>query len=87
MILTDNPVHTLFLIQQADIHHVTFVFGDERKYLRFCQEHKISDVLFTYEGNARLFYEMTANGISTSRNVLDFDRAAKGRQFNRNEPR
>ena len=73
MILTENPIHALFLMQ-ADIHQVTFVFGDERKYLRLCQEHRIREVVFTYEGNARLLYEMTSSGISTSRIVLDFDR-------------
>jgi hypothetical protein len=73
MILTEDPIHALFLMQ-ADVNHVTFVFGDERKYLHLCQEHRIREVLFTYEGNARLLYEMTKSGISTSRIVLDFDR-------------
>ena len=36
-------------------------------------------MLFTYEGNARLFYEMTTNGISAARTGLDFSRfIAKG---------
>ena len=73
IILTDNPLHTL-LLMSADIHQVTFFFGDEQKYLRFCLEHGTTEVLYTYDGNARLFSEMARNGISASRIPLDFNR-------------
>ena len=73
IIFTDNPLHSLVLMA-SDVHQVTFFFGDEQKYLRFCGEHGVREALFTYEGNARLFSELTRSGISTGRISLDFNR-------------
>lgn len=76
LVLTNNPMHSLALIA-AGIANTTFVFGDEKKYGQFCREHGIRKVLFTYDGSARLFYDLTSSGISTHRAVLDVERILK----------
>ena len=76
LVLTNNPTHALALIA-AGIPNTTFVFGDEKKYGQFCRDHGIRTVLFTYDGSAKLFYELTASGISAHRAVLDIDQILK----------
>ena len=73
VIFTDNLVSALMLIA-SDIPNTTFVFGDEKKYAEFCHEHGIRKVLFTYDGSARLFHELTTGGISAIRKPIDFAR-------------
>ncbi|MBT3276098.1 MAG: hypothetical protein HN368_23320, partial [Spirochaetales bacterium] len=71
VIFTNNPLTALMLIA-AEVPNTTFLFGDEKKYSRFYFEHGIRKVLFTYEGSARLFHELTAGGVSAQRNPIDF---------------
>ena len=71
VIFTDDPLTALMLIA-AEVANSTFIFGDEKKYSKFCFEHGIRSVLFTYEGSARLFHELTAGGVSTRRTPIDF---------------
>jgi DNA primase len=47
---------------------------DEKQYARFCFEHGVRNVIFTYDGNARLFHELTTGGISARRTPIDFAR-------------
>ena len=73
VIFADNPIAALMLLS-ADVPNTTFVFGDEKKYVRFCFEHGIRQVLFTFEGSARLFHELTTGGVSAVRKPIDFAR-------------
>ncbi|MBW8003353.1 MAG: hypothetical protein FVQ80_15290 [Planctomycetes bacterium] len=70
LILTESPLDALLLIQN-DIPNTTFLFGDDQKYIHFIKEHSIRRIIFTFEGRARLHYELTKNGISTRRIALD----------------
>ena len=71
VMFTDNPLAALMLIA-ADVPNTTFLFGDEKKYSRFCLEHGIRNVVFTYDGSARLFHELTTSGVSARRTLIDF---------------
>jgi len=73
LILTESPLDALLLIQN-DIPNTTFVFGDDQKYLHFIQSHSIRKVIFTFEGRARLFYELSKSGVSTRRVYLDSEK-------------
>jgi DNA primase len=73
VILADTPLTALMLIA-SDVPNTSFIFGDEKKYSRFCFENGIRNVLFTFEGSARLFHELTAGGVSARRKPVDFAR-------------
>jgi len=57
---------------QNDNPNTTFIFGDDSKYVKFINEHKIKRAIFTFEGKMRLFYELSKNGVSTKRVFIDF---------------
>jgi len=71
IIFTENPLEALLLIQN-DYPNTTFLFGDDHKYLKFINEHKVKRIIFTFEGKMRLFYELSKNGVSTKRVFIDF---------------
>ncbi len=71
VIFTENPLEALLLIQN-DYHNTTFHFDDDSKYIKFINEHRIKRAIFTFEGKMRLFYELSKNGVSTKRVVIDF---------------
>jgi hypothetical protein len=70
LVLTESPLEALLLIQ-AEVPWATFVVGDDEKYVHFIQEHHIRRVVFTFEGRARLYYELARGGISARRVTLD----------------
>ncbi len=70
IILTESPLEALLLIQN-DYPNTTFLFGDDSKYVKFINEHRIKRVIFTFEGKMKLFYELSKNGVST-RVFIDF---------------
>jgi len=71
IIFTESPLEALLLIQN-DYPNTTFLFGDDHKYLKFINEHKVKRVIFTFEGKMRLFYGLSKNGVSTKRVSIDF---------------
>jgi len=71
IIFTENPLETLLLIQN-DYPNTTFLYGDDSKYVKFINEHRIKRAIFTFKGKMRLFYELSKNGISTKRVSIDF---------------
>ena len=73
VVLTESPLEALLLIQN-DVPNVTFLFGDDTKYLHFLQEHGIRKVVFTFEGRARLYHELTVGGVSARRVSLERDK-------------
>ena len=73
LVFTESPLDALLLIQN-DVPNVTFAFGDDSKYVHFTHEHSIRKVIFTFEGRARLFYELSRNGVSAKRIALDRER-------------
>ena len=77
ILFTETPLDALLLIQQ-DYPNVTFMSGSDQKYVKFIQDHGTKSVVFTFEGGARLFYELSKNGISTRRAVVDFERLQSG---------
>ena len=77
IVLAETPVGALLLIQN-DLPNTTFVSGDDQKYVKFVQDHGITSVVFTFEGGARLLYELSKNGVSTRRAVVDFERLQSG---------
>ncbi len=77
IVLAESPVGALLLIQH-DCPNTAFVSGDDQKYVKFVQDHGITSVVFTFEGGARLFYELSKNGVSTRRAVVDFERLQSG---------
>ena len=78
IILTESPVEALLLIRN-DYPNVTFLMGDDQKYIHFIKEHNIRKAIFTFEGKTRLYYELTKNGISTKRLLVDFSKAVNGK--------
>jgi len=80
VILTESPIEALFLIQN-DIPNVTFANGENQNFIRFFHENRIRRVLFTFEGKARLFFELSKDGISTKRITINFS------EINRNNPK
>ncbi len=70
IVCTEDPLEALLLIQQ-DVPNATFLFGSDEKYASFIASHGIRQVLFTFDGRARLFYELTRSGISAKRVQLD----------------
>ena len=74
--LTNNPLHALFLISSS-VPATTFIHDDEKKYVAFFRESGIRRVVFTHEGNARLFGQLAMSGISTQRAPIDFERLLK----------
>ena len=76
IILTDNPLEA-FLLIQSDYPNTTFLFGSDSKYVRFINEHRIKKAIFTFDGKMRLFYELSKNGVSAKRVVIDFQKIKK----------
>ncbi len=70
-ILTDNPLHALFLIQHG-FDTATFVLENDEAFVSFVKRHGIRAVTFTFEGKERLFYELASTGIIARRQTLDF---------------
>jgi len=70
IVCTEDPLEALLLIQQ-DVTNATFLFGSDEKYTSFMASHGIRQVVFVFDGRARLFYELTRSGISASRIQLD----------------
>ena len=77
ILLTENPIEALQLIQH-DYSNVTFISGNDQKYVKFIQDNGIRRVVFTFEGGARLFHELSNNGISSKRAVIGFERLQSG---------
>ena len=77
VIFTHNPLETLLLIQN-DYPNVTFSYGDDNKYIKFFKENRIRKTIFTFEGKARLFYDLTKNGVSAKRIEVDFKSLSNG---------
>jgi len=70
IVCTEDPLEALLLIQQ-DISNTTFLFGSDEKYASFFTSQGIRLAVFTSDGRARLFYELTRSGISAKRVQLD----------------
>ena len=51
------------------------MIGDDSKYLNYLVEHKIDKVVFSFDGRAKLFYDLTKSGISVKRVILDFKKS------------
>ena len=73
LVLTESPLEALLLIQ-AEVPNATFLVGDDEKYVHFIQDHHIRKVVFTFEGRARLYYELARGGISARRVAVDASR-------------
>jgi hypothetical protein len=76
-IFTETPLEALLLIQSGYANS-TFLMPDDAKYLAFITENNIRKVVFTNDGKARLFYDLTSKGISTKRIPVDFSRLSNG---------
>jgi len=76
ILLTENPLEALLLIQ-SDYPNTTFLFGSDSKYIRFINEHRIKKAIFTFDGKMRLFYELSKDGVSAKRVLIDFQKAKK----------
>jgi len=74
LILTQSPLEVLLLIQN-DYPNTTFLFGEDSKYVKFINDNNIKRVIFAFEGKMRLFYELSKNGVSTKRVVVDYNKA------------
>jgi len=74
IIFTENPLETFFLIQ-SDYPNTTFLYGSDSKYIQFINEHRIKKTIFTFDDKMRLFYELSKNGVSAKRVVIDFQKA------------
>ena len=59
---TANPIDTLSLIH-SDFPNATFLFNDNQKYIDFAVQHSTREIVFTFEGKAKLFYELSRKGI------------------------
>jgi hypothetical protein len=73
IILTYSPIEALVMIQ-SNIPNVTFVSGDDAKYIKFHKDHNIRKTVFAFEGRERLFFELTRSGVSTRRINIDYDK-------------
>jgi len=62
------------LMIQRDYPNTTFLFGSDSKYIRFINEHRIKKAIFTFDGKMRLFYELSKNGVSAKRVIIDFQK-------------
>ncbi len=72
VILTLSPIEALLLIQ-ANYPNVSFLTGEDFKYVDFFKTNNIRKAVFTFDGKERLFFELTKNGVSTKRINIDFD--------------
>jgi hypothetical protein len=70
IVCTEDPLEALLLIQQ-NVPNTTFLFGSDEKYASFMASCGIRQVVFTFDGRARLFYELTRSGVSVKRVQLD----------------
>ena len=77
ILLTENPLEALVLIAH-DYPNVTFISGNDQKYAKFIRENGIKRVVFTFEGGARLFHELSNNGVATRRAVVEFEKHQAG---------
>jgi len=79
---TEDPLEALLLIQQ-EFPNTTFLFGSDEKYASFMAACRIRTVVFTFDGRARLFYELTRSGISAKRVQLDREkiRGKTGKEY------
>lgn len=77
VILTETPIEALVFIQTG-YANTTFLMPDDAKYLKFVSENNIRNVIFTNDGKARLFYDLTSTGISTRRIPVDFSKLTNG---------
>ena len=77
ILLTDSPLEALVLIEHG-YSNVTFISGNDQKYVKFIRENGIKNVVFTFEGEARLFHELSSNGIAARRTVVDFEKLQAG---------
>lgn len=73
LIVTDTPLQALLLIQNEH-PNTTFLYGSDYKYVTFLQQVTYKRIIFTFDGKARLFYDLTKNGISAVRIPIDFSR-------------
>ncbi len=73
VVLAESPVEALLLIQN-DVPNVSFVFGDDQKYVHFFREHGIRKVIFAFQGRARLYNELATAGVSVRRVALEVDK-------------
>ncbi len=70
--IAENPIDALFLVQN-EVPNATFVFGPDQKYNRFLHDSRIRRIIFTFEGRAKLFHELSKNGVSAKRLPVDFE--------------
>ena len=77
ILLTESPLEALVLIGH-DYPNVTFISGNDQKYAKFIRENGIKRVVFTFEGGARLFHELSNNGVATRRAVVEFEKHQAG---------
>lgn len=70
IIFTSDPVQSLWFIQNG-YPQSTYLFGGDDKYLRFFNKHNIQKVVFTFEGKAKLFYDLARQGYQPIRIPLD----------------
>jgi len=75
IVCTEDPLEALFLIQQG-IPNTVFLFGSDEKYTSFIVSHGIRRVVFTFDGRARLFHELTRSGVSARRALLDQEKVS-----------
>jgi uncharacterized protein YdaU (DUF1376 family) len=78
IIFTQNPIESFLLIQN-DFPNTTFIIGNDEKYLQFIKENKCKKTIFGYDGNVKLFFELTSNGISSKRVTIDFEQCRNGK--------
>jgi len=76
IIFTKDPLDALLLIQ-SDYPNTTFLHGDDSRYIHFIKEYRIKKTIFTFDGKMRLFYELSKNGVSAKRVVIDFQKVKK----------
>ena len=62
--VTEGPIDALFFIQN-DYPNITFTHGQEDKFIRFLHGSLVRRIVFTFDGKARLFHELSKNGVST----------------------
>jgi hypothetical protein len=58
VIFTEDPLQSLLLAQHG-VANSTFLLGPDAEYTNFLRRHGISEVVFTCEGHARLFHELS----------------------------
>ncbi|MBN2738872.1 MAG: hypothetical protein JXR70_17960, partial [Spirochaetales bacterium] len=77
MIITDNPLHSLLLIQSG-YNHSTFLYYNDKDIVEHFKNHKTREALFAFSEAKELFYQLTTQGYAVKRLEIDFDRLKKG---------